>query len=64
MYEDQENQMPRPKKYLYDRRMIHVRLSEETHKLLRVLVAELDTTMQDWIRLLVERELKKRLKKK
>jgi len=38
-------------------RMIHVRLSEEVHKLLRVRVAEEDTDMQHWVAALIEREL-------
>jgi hypothetical protein len=34
-------------------RKIHIVLSEETHKLLRIRVAELDTTMQDWVAKLI-----------
>lgn len=52
--------MPRPKKDIREGRMIHVRLSEETHKHLRIRVAELDTTIQDWVAVLIERELKRK----
>jgi DNA-binding MarR family transcriptional regulator len=38
-------------------RMIHVRLTEENHKKLRMRVAELDTTIQEWVAAMVEREL-------
>ena len=38
-------------------RMIHVRLAEETHKKLRMRVAKLDTTIQEWVAAMVEREL-------
>ena len=40
--------------------MIHVRLSENTHKKLRMRVAAEDTTIQDWITTLVDRALDKR----
>ena len=38
-------------------RMVHVRLSEDLHKRLRVKVAEEDTTLQDWVATAVRREL-------
>lgn len=38
-------------------RTIIVRLSVETHKALRVRVAEEDTSIQKWVEALVEREL-------
>ena len=38
-------------------RMIHIRLSEDLHKLLRIRAAELDTTIQDWVATLIGREL-------
>jgi plasmid stability protein len=38
-------------------RMIHIRLPEETHKRLRVRVAELDTTIQDWVATLIQKVL-------
>lgn len=36
------------------KRMIHIRLPEELHRQLRVRVAELDTTIQDWVAKLIE----------
>jgi len=38
-------------------RMIIVRLSPDTHKTLRIRVAEEDTSIQKWVEALVEREL-------
>ena len=38
-------------------RMIHIRLPEELHKRLRVRVAELDTTIQDWVSTLIRKVL-------
>jgi predicted HicB family RNase H-like nuclease len=38
-------------------RTIIVRLDPETHKALRVRVAENDTSIQQWVEVLVEREL-------
>ena len=55
----QERLMPRKKK-IEDGRMIHIRIPEDVHRLLRIRVAEDDTTMQDWVAALIERELKKR----
>jgi hypothetical protein len=49
--------MQSPQKDKREGRMIHVRLSEATHKLLRIRTAELDTTIQDWVAALIEREL-------
>jgi len=40
-------------------RMVHIRLSPELHKELRVRVAEEDTSIQDWVAALIERELKR-----
>ena len=40
-------------------RMIHIRLSEEVHKQLRIRVAELDTTMQDFVADVVAKGLRK-----
>ena len=40
-----------------DDRMIHVRLSPETHRLLRIRAADLDTTIQDWVAALVAETL-------
>ncbi|MFC1799303.1 hypothetical protein ACFL2Z_00110 [Candidatus Eisenbacteria bacterium] len=39
-------------------RVIHVRLTDEIHRLLRIRVAEEDTHIQDWVARLIERELK------
>ena len=44
-------------------RMIHVRLTDEIHRLLRIRVAEEDTHIQDWVSRLIENELKGRKKK-
>ncbi len=38
-------------------RMIHVRLPEELHRHLRVYVAEQDTTIQEWVSSLIQREI-------
>jgi hypothetical protein len=38
-------------------RMIHVRLTEEIHQKLRMRVAELDTTIQEWVAALVKHQL-------
>jgi predicted HicB family RNase H-like nuclease len=38
-------------------RTIIVRLTPETHKALRIKVAEEDTSIQQWVEALVEREL-------
>jgi hypothetical protein len=43
--------------------MIHVRLDEQTHKLLRILVAQRDTTIQQLVNGLVRREVEKPSKK-
>lgn len=41
-------------------RTIIVRLSIETHKALRIRVAEEDTSIQKWVEALIERELHKK----
>ncbi|MBI2894943.1 MAG: toxin-antitoxin system HicB family antitoxin [Deltaproteobacteria bacterium] len=38
-------------------RKIHVRLTDDLHRRLRVRCAELDTSIQDWVVELLEREL-------
>jgi predicted HicB family RNase H-like nuclease len=38
-------------------RMVHVRLSEELHKQLRIRAAESDTTLQDWVTIAIQNEL-------
>lgn len=40
-----------------EERMIHIRLSGNVHKRMRIHVAELDTTIQHWVSSLVEKEL-------
>ncbi len=35
-------------------RLIHIRLKAETHKRLRVRVAEEDVSIQDWVEMLIE----------
>lgn len=49
--------MPKTTSGKREGRLIHVRLSEETHKKLRIRVAELDTTIQEWVAATVEHEL-------
>jgi plasmid stability protein len=44
--------------------MIHVRLPEEVHKRLRIKVAELDTTIQDWAAAVVAKDLERQEKRK
>ncbi len=39
------------------RRMVHVRLTEELHKRLRIRAAENDMTLQDWVALVIKKEL-------
>jgi len=39
------------------KRMVHVRLSEELHKRLRIRAAESDTTLQDWVTIAIQNEL-------
>lgn len=41
-------------------RLIHIRLSGEIHKRLRIRAAELDTTMQRLVEQMVEKELAKK----
>jgi len=40
-------------------RLIHVRLSADTHRLLRIRVADLDTNIQDWVAGLIEEALER-----
>lgn len=46
------NNLNRPKA-----RMVHVRLTEELHKKLRIRAAESDTTLQDWVAMAIKNEL-------
>ena len=38
-------------------RIVHVRLTEELHKRLRICAAENDTTLQDWVATAIKNEL-------
>ena len=38
-------------------RMVHVRLTEDLHKRLRIRAAESDTTLQDWVEMVIKNEL-------
>lgn len=38
-------------------RMIHVRIPEDLHKRLRIRIAEMGTTIQDWVAMLIRNEL-------
>jgi len=40
-------------------KMIHVRLSDDAHRQLRILAAESDTTIQKWVESIVTKELEK-----
>jgi len=44
--------------------MIHIRLDEQTHKQLRILVAQWDTTIQQLVNDLVRREVERTSKQK
>ena len=41
-------------KHKAPQRMIHIRLSAEVHKRLRIRVAEEDTTIQEWVAHVIE----------
>jgi len=45
-------------------KLIHVRLSPVTHHKLRIHVAELNTTIQDWVTSTIRNALRKSRKKK
>ena len=45
-------------------RMVHVRLTEETHKRLRIRAAETDMTLQDWVAIAIKSELDRQDRKK
>ncbi len=38
-------------------RMVHVRLTEEMHKRLRIRAADTDMTLQDWVAIAIKNEL-------
>jgi len=44
--------------------MVHVRLTEELQKRLRIRAAENDTTLQDWVAIAIENELDRQNHKK
>jgi len=49
--------MPREKTTLTKPKMIHIRLSEEVHQRLRIKVANENITIQDWVEMLLEKNL-------
>jgi predicted HicB family RNase H-like nuclease len=52
-----EGKMPKKTENAREGRMIHVRLSPEVHKRLRIRTAETDTSIQDWVAAVVIKEL-------
>ncbi len=54
-----DTNLKRPKE-----RMVHVRLTEELHKRLRIRAAEKDTTLQDWVAMAIEHELERQDREK
>jgi predicted HicB family RNase H-like nuclease len=44
--------------------MVHVRLTEEVHKRLRICAAENDTTLQDWVAEAIKSELDRQEREK
>ena len=44
------------------KRMIHIWLTEETHRKLRIRAAELDITIQEFVQSVIEKELSKQAK--
>ena len=59
-----EKRMSKKNNEKRDGRMIHIRLPEEVHKRLRIKVAELDTTIQDWVASALTKELERQEKRK
>ena len=47
-----EDNLKRPKT-----RMVHVRLTEDVHKKLRIRAAETDMTLQDWVAIAIKNKL-------
>ena len=45
-------------------RMVHVRLTEDLHKRLRIRAAENDTTLQDWVAMAIKNELNRQDREK
>lgn len=56
--------MPKKRANPQNQRKIHIRLSEEVHKRLRIRAAELDTTIQDWVSATIVKELDRQEKRK
>jgi len=54
--------MPKAKKPTVSSRMIHIRLSQEDHKRLRITAAEQDTSIQSWVEGLILSALSSRTK--
>ena len=52
--------MSRPRLRKDDDRFIHIRMSADMHRRLRVRAAELDVSIQEWVHDLVEEALKTR----
>ena len=53
--------MKKREKKSENERLMHIRLSEEVHKRLRIRAAELDITMQKLVEQMIERELGKKV---
>jgi predicted HicB family RNase H-like nuclease len=45
-------------------RMVHVRLTEDLHKRLRIRTAESDMTLQDWVAMAIKDELDRQEREK
>ncbi len=52
--------MKRREKVNQNERLLHIRVSEELHKRLRIRAAELDTTMQKVVEQIIEKEFGKK----
>ena len=55
-----KNVSPKPEK----NRMVHVRLTDETHRRLRIRAAEDEMTLQDWVAMAIENELDRQDRKR
>ena len=49
--------MPKTKRDVDKGKMIHIRLTDESHTRLRILVAEQKSTIQEWVSTLIESQL-------
>ncbi len=54
-----DNNLKRP-----EARMVHVRLTEDVHKRLRIRAAETDMTLQDWVAIAIKNELERQAHEK